>query len=89
MLPAIVTAMVGQSLTIRFEDGAVVTLQGSEVQPLAWAAGALIECRAPSGDWQDVRVVALAEDRNSLTVRQSSDVSIDIAIGLCRTPTYP
>lgn len=82
--PGVVTARDGNTVVVRFDDGAVERRPANLVRPFDWRAGSRVECRFTDGEWYGARITRIAEDGLTLSVRYDDGDTQNTNTGRCR-----
>lgn len=82
--PGVVTAREGNTVVVRFDDGAVERRPANLLRPFDWRAGSRVECRFTDGNWYGARITRIASDGTTLSVRYDDGDVQNTNTGRCR-----
>lgn len=82
--PGVVTARDGNTVTVRFDDGATERRPANLIRPFDWRAGSQVECRFTDGNWYGARITRIAADGYTMLVRYDDGDTQNTNTGRCR-----
>lgn len=83
--PGVVTAHVGNQVTIRYDDGTSETRPANQVRPYDWRVGSRVVCRFTDGSWYAAAITAMAPDGLTISVRYDDGDTQITNTGRCRS----
>ena len=83
--PGVVTAHVGNQVTIRYDDGTSETRPANQVRPYNWRVGSAVVCRFTDGRWYDARITAMDPGGLLISVRYADGDTQITNTGRCRS----
>ena len=84
--PGVVTARDGNTVVVRFDDGAVERRPANLIRAFDWRAGSHVECRFTDGNWYGATITRLASDGLTVSVRYDDGDTQNTNTGRCRVP---
>lgn len=82
--PGVVTGRDGNTVTVRFDDGAVERRPANLIRPFDWRAGSRVECRFTDGNWYGATITRIGSDGLTVSVRYDDGDTQNTNTGRCR-----
>ncbi len=83
--PGVVTAHVGNQVTIRYDDGTFETRPANQVRPYNWRVGSAVVCRFTDGRWYDATITAMDPGGLLISIRYADGDTQITQTGRCRS----